>query len=1472
MRENISFSKSIKSILIIIVLFSVSIQPVYSENNKDFSDLNGDICNTSSCNESVEIFSINYDETIHISENGSTFELDIVVPNGTLNDLYKDMLLLNDISVNNEKQIPINSCSSVNGSLITVSSNKNEIYKSVKMEHYNSFNIPIQIKDSSMIPNNNKDEFEMMFSGDAFFQINSTTINNSVISFGSNGFDNISIFQEKFFSTVGYTRMLLEKLPGKQVFIKTWNMTINTTETSPFINHESLADEEWNFDFGNGNLLTSKIIRSNETSIVIEEILTITEYEETNIVDFTGYKSFFLEIDTLLDSEFYVNQITISGIKSTNFNWNSGVNGNFHDSIYLSGLTIEYDVAYNLDFCIEITTKKAIVHTDLDADTNLTFNFTKDFYFDTGWKDLINPYKWTKWAVLYGVPVWVDITIGPEICIQGEVEAGSVLTSGFWVDASLDMGAKYEDGHFQLIWNPYFDYELHPFELDEGTIDIKTSLSLPIKAYIYSLIGPDIRPIVYLDGVIERDNQNLFWNFNLWFQADIGVCVGIPNPVYPWWGGRFIWQDCFEDKISDYHIHNWNNYPNYHDLLISKNDQKPTGTVSPGEIISYKIKCKNPNELEVNNVYIIDYLPGNIDFINCSHGGTYFYFYGSYFVYWTFDKLQPYESIDLYLNVSVNNSLAENSWIENEIEANSDETDLSNSSEYTWVIYPKPVVNINTSEKFLSINNAIYDSDTIDGHTILVKEGVYKEKIIISKSLKILGAGYNKTIIDCQGLGDVIRIFADNVAISGFTIKNSGTINDDAGILLNSDHNKIMNNKISMSNNGIVLDQFSTHNIITQNTFLNNNIGLLSYETIENLIFYNDFIQNTIQAYDLGDNSWNSSIPKGGNYWTDFDEPSEGAFDNDTDGFVDSPYRLFDGTNYDYLPLHKSYNDLTSYTTMGISSDSKNIIVGESFNVTLYINPIYPIGGWKIDTFSFSKNILSANSVQPGINYAKYFNSGNIDNNGMIYGIETFSTGPYPISNHTACVINFTADKPGKCLMQIESGEITDNNFNTIPLKTINLTLDVSPKIIIHDIYPPNNSHAFEKNGSKAFRPPKYLHANVSCNVEEIITISFFWKNHINEWNKLGEFQDVNSGNYYLNGLHSTDWILGNTKYEWSVNITDGDGWYNKTFSYTAGGSRYDVNNDGSVNFQDAGVVWIHRTSVEKYEPLYDVNSDGVVNFQDAGVVWIHRDGNIQKIKINGAATVFPIASQCADLFNDIHNGIDIIVNSPPIGTGGGIISLGEGTIDIADASRPVKASEEEAYPNVDFYDNIIAYEGIAVIVSKTVYDAGITDLTTDQILGIYNGTFTQWSSLGANGLSGSDNQIAIHQREKGSGTRDVFMKTIFGDDDAEIPEGVNLAGSWASNAGLQSAVSGSDNSIGYCGLGYADDDTTPAIKLNGVEPSSYTIKDQSYPISQSLYMYTDGEPTGAVKTFIDYVMGPDGQQIVEEEGFIRID
>jgi len=158
-------------------------------------------------------------------------------------------------------------------------------------------------------------------------------------------------------------------------------------------------------------------------------------------------------------------------------------------------------------------------------------------------------------------------------------------------------------------------------------------------------------------------------------------------------------------------------------------------------------------------------------------------------------------------------------------------------------------------------------------------------------------------------------------------------------------------------------------------------------------------------------------------------------------------------------------------------------------------------------------------------------------------------------------------------------------------------------------------------------RPPAELNVTVEDPNGDIMDVYIRWKvisecciqnsnccySYDGDWITVKTFAGVGNGTYEFIPLDDltiwlNDWIWGDTTYTWSVNVSDGTTWTNETYQYTTGGSRYDVNNDDNVNFQDAGLVWVHRTSEEPYDGIYDVNQDGQVNFQDAGLTWINRD------------------------------------------------------------------------------------------------------------------------------------------------------------------------------------------------------------------------------------------------------------------------
>jgi phosphate transport system substrate-binding protein len=244
-------------------------------------------------------------------------------------------------------------------------------------------------------------------------------------------------------------------------------------------------------------------------------------------------------------------------------------------------------------------------------------------------------------------------------------------------------------------------------------------------------------------------------------------------------------------------------------------------------------------------------------------------------------------------------------------------------------------------------------------------------------------------------------------------------------------------------------------------------------------------------------------------------------------------------------------------------------------------------------------------------------------------------------------------------------------------------------------------------------------------------------------------------------------------------------------------------------------------------------------------------------IVAKGSTTVLPISQACAEVFMDQNMDIDISVQGG--GSGVGIASIIDGTCDIGNASRPIKEKEiataEEKGVNV--FANIVARDAIAVVFNP-VND--IDGLTLEQIKAIYTGEFSNWSQVG-----GSDQEIVVISRDSASGTFEAFNELALNKERLR-PDALLQA----SNAAVATSVANTPGAIGYVGLGYVTA-KIKAIEVNGIIPSKETVNSDTYPLARPLFMYTDGEPTGAVKEFMDFVMSEEGQKLVEENGYISV-
>jgi len=258
-------------------------------------------------------------------------------------------------------------------------------------------------------------------------------------------------------------------------------------------------------------------------------------------------------------------------------------------------------------------------------------------------------------------------------------------------------------------------------------------------------------------------------------------------------------------------------------------------------------------------------------------------------------------------------------------------------------------------------------------------------------------------------------------------------------------------------------------------------------------------------------------------------------------------------------------------------------------------------------------------------------------------------------------------------------------------------------------------------------------------------------------------------------------------------------------------------------------------------------------------------------IQNKGSDTMVNVAQVWAEEYGRVAPGVEVEVSGG--GSGVGIAALLKGAVDIANASRDIKPSEiEQAERNtgqkpVGFN---VGYDALAVYVHK---DNPLSEITLGQLADLYaeGGKTTRWSDLGVKIPGVSDDTIVRVSRQSSSGTYEFFREHALGNKDFRMGSR-DLNGSKE----VVELVGGTLTAIGYSGMGYA----TAAVKMvkvtstpgsPAVAPTVAAVHDKTYPLARSLHLYTLGEPQGAVKQYIDWILSDAGQKVVEESGYVPV-
>jgi phosphate transport system substrate-binding protein len=261
------------------------------------------------------------------------------------------------------------------------------------------------------------------------------------------------------------------------------------------------------------------------------------------------------------------------------------------------------------------------------------------------------------------------------------------------------------------------------------------------------------------------------------------------------------------------------------------------------------------------------------------------------------------------------------------------------------------------------------------------------------------------------------------------------------------------------------------------------------------------------------------------------------------------------------------------------------------------------------------------------------------------------------------------------------------------------------------------------------------------------------------------------------------------------------------------------------------------------------------------------RGGSIQ---VKGSDTMVNLGSAWAEAYMAKHPELSIAVTGG--GSGTGIAALINKTTDIAQVSREMKAKEYEQAKavGVDPKEFVVAKDGLSVVVNPS---NPVNELTIAQLSGIYTNKITNWKEVG-----GIVAPIVVLSRDTNSGTHVHFKEQVvqmrgLPTADKSLEYGPKVMMMPSSKTGVDE-VAANPNAIFYVGLGYVTSKVkVVAIKIDEnsppVFPSLETVKSGEYPIARPLYFYTDGEPGGVVKDYIDWVLSPEGQRIVEQLDFI---
>lgn len=236
-------------------------------------------------------------------------------------------------------------------------------------------------------------------------------------------------------------------------------------------------------------------------------------------------------------------------------------------------------------------------------------------------------------------------------------------------------------------------------------------------------------------------------------------------------------------------------------------------------------------------------------------------------------------------------------------------------------------------------------------------------------------------------------------------------------------------------------------------------------------------------------------------------------------------------------------------------------------------------------------------------------------------------------------------------------------------------------------------------------------------------------------------------------------------------------------------------------------------------------------------------------VSVVGSTSVQPFAELLAEEYLAKNTSESVDVQGG--GSTAGLQAVVNGLADIGMCSRTL--SEEESH---QFEGTVIARDGLAIVVNP---ENMVSDLTTEQLCGLFSGTVTNWKDVG-----GMDSPVRPITREEGSGTRDSFVHLVMGKERIS-----RRALTQESNGAVKELVKGDKAAIGYMSLGMVGSELK-TVRVDGVEPTAANVLAGQYQLSRPFLFVTQGEIRPEARRFFEYVLSEEGQDTLEREGLVR--